>query len=252
MSMNKSLLIDIGNSNIVLGLSEVAGGFDSIECFRFSTDANYTVDELGMKMIFALDMLKVRKDLIQGALVSSVVPQLDNNVKDAIKKYIGCKSFFITDFDVSNIVSVKYKNVSEIGADRLVNTKAGISLYGSPLVIVDIGTAVTLDVINKKAEYIGGTIFPGIGISIDALAQRTSKLPNIDFKYVDKVIGINTVQSIQAGIYYGFLGSIKYLIQKVKEEQNMSEAQVVLTGGYTDIYENEKDFFDIFDANLAL
>jgi type III pantothenate kinase len=249
------LLIDIGNTNILIGYSLVNQDVEGIKSFRFSTNKSATVDDFGMNLTFLMNSLALRKETIKLALISSVVPEVNNIIKNAIKKYIHCETIFTDEIElkkIEKIIKINYKNPKEIGADRIVNSIASISLYQYPAIIVDIGTAATIDIINSKKEYIGGAILPGIGISVNSLAKMTSKLPKINFETVKNIIGTDTVESIQSGVYHGFLGSIKYFKEELHKQKDLKNAIVILTGGYTDIYKDKKEIFDIYDKDLTL
>ncbi|MCP4481499.1 MAG: type III pantothenate kinase [bacterium] len=224
---NKVLLIDVGNTNII------------INSFRFTTNKSATIDDFALNLKFATESLEIKD-----ALISSVVPELNKVISLAIKKYFNINPKFVSGLNLD--LAINYANPEEIGSDRLVNAIAAIQLYDAPCMVVDIGTAATIDIINEHKEYIGGVILPGIGMTINALSALTSKLPKIDFKKPDHLIAGNTKENIQSGIYYGFLGSIIYF------KKQLGNPRVILTGGYTAIFAEEKAVFEVADQDLTI
>ncbi|MFC1512607.1 type III pantothenate kinase [bacterium] len=245
--MQNILLIDIGNTNIVIGLYN---NKQIIKSYRFTTDVNDTVDDLGHKIIFTLFREELKPENFKAVIIACVVPQLDNKIKDAVTKYIKCDNHFVDPFN-NTFISTTYPP-EEIGADRIVNTAAGIELYGAPLIIVDMGTAVTMDVVSIHGKYLGGIIFQGIDLALRTLCAKAAKLPKTDLKVPSKVIGKSTAECIQSGIYHSYIGAVKHLVKQIKQEAQISQVKVVLTGGYTDLFKSETDTFDIFDKDLSL
>jgi type III pantothenate kinase len=248
-------LLDIGNTNTLIGYSKINEKLDDIKSFRFSTNKSATIDDFGLKLAFVLNSLKIDKNNIKFAIISSVVPEIDENIRQTLIKYINCKIVFTNEIEtskVSKLLKINYKNPDEIGADRLVNAIAASKLYDYPAIIIDIGTASTIDIVNDKNEFIGGVIFSGIGLSAHTLAKMTSKLPKINIEETEKIIGTNTSESINIGIYHGFLGTIKYFCDKLKQKKYLKNAKIILTGGYTDIYKKRTEIFDINDLNLTM
>jgi type III pantothenate kinase len=252
---NGVFLIDIGNTNTLIGYSQTDNNLENIISYRFSTKKNTTVDDFGINLMFVLNSLEINKKNIKSTIISSVVPEINHNIKNSIEKYINAPAFFTSDIKTEklpDLLKINYKNPKEIGADRLVNAMSAIYLYGYPSIVIDIGTAGTIDIVNNKKEFIGGAIFPGIEISADILAKMTSKLPKIDIRSTEKFIGTNTKESINIGIYQGFIGSIKYFCENLKKDPQLKDAKIILTGGWTDIYKNHNEIFDIYDKNLTL
>ena len=166
---------------------------------------------------------------MHGIVISSVVPPLDSVLRQVCERYFKIKPLFIEP-GVKTGMQVLYDNPAEVGADRIVNGVAAFEKYGGPCVIVDFGTATTFDCISKKGEYIGGVICPGIGISADALFQRTARLPRVDIRKPARVIGTNTVGSLQSGLYYGYLGLVDGILERLLPEMG-PETRVIATGG---------------------
>src|ERR1700721_2823726 len=235
------LVIDVGNTNTVLGVFQVAHqpGEDLtseparyehlVANWRVGSHLARTVDEYGVifRNLFAMDNLDVGG--VHGIAVSSVVPPLDPVVRQVCERYFKIKPLFIEP-GVKTGMQVLYDNPAEVGADRIVNAVAAFEKYGGPCVIVDFGTATTFDCISKKGEYMGGVICPGIGISADALFQRTARLPRVEIRKPARVIGTNTVGSLQSGLYYGYLGLVDGILERLVDEMG-SETHVVATGG---------------------
>src|SRR5579871_2657465 len=220
------LALDAGNSNITIGAFE-AGAL--IRRWRLRTIHEQTADEWGvlMRNLFALSSLDLAK--VDGIIIASVVPMLDAPLAAMGERYFQAKPLFVTpDTDIG--IKVMYDNPREVGADRVVNGVAAFHRYGGPAVVVDLGTTINFDVVSGDGEYLGGMICPGIGMSITGLFGRTAKLPMVDFRKPAAVIGKNTIQSIQSGLYYGFAGMIDGIVERVIAELGQKTV-VVATGG---------------------
>jgi type III pantothenate kinase len=187
------------------------------------------VDEYGVifRNLFSMENLEVSG--VNGIVISSVVPPLDSVLRQVCERYFQTKPLFIEP-GVKTGMPVLYENPAEVGADRIVNAVAAFEKYGGPCVIVDFGTATTFDCISKKGEYMGGVICPGIGISADALFQRTARLPRVEIRKPPRVIGSTTVGSLQSGLYYGYLGLVDGILERLRDEMG-EETHVVATGG---------------------
>jgi type III pantothenate kinase len=166
---------------------------------------------------------------VQGTVISSVVPPLDSTLREVCERYFQIKPLFIEP-GVKTGMPVHYDNPAEVGADRIVNGVAAFEKYGGPCIIVDFGTATTFDAVSAKGEYLGGVITPGIGISADALFQRTARLPRVDIRKPPRVLATNTVNSLQSGLYYGYLGLIDGILERLIAELG-GDVKVVATGG---------------------
>src|SRR5271166_6338602 len=236
------LVIDVGNSNTVLGVfarmahrpgedvTAAPARYERLVAnWRVGSHLNRTVDEYGVifRNLFSMDNLEV--SAVHGIVISSVVPPLDSVLRQVCERYFNIKPLFIEP-GVKTGMPVLYDNPAEVGADRIVNAVAAFEKYGGPCVIVDFGTATTFDCISKKGEYMGGVICPGIGISADALFQRTARLPRVEIRKPARVIGTNTVGSLQSGLYYGYLGLVDGILELLLAELG-NETKVVATGG---------------------
>src|SRR6266403_3550480 len=236
------LVVDVGNTNTVLGVfARVAKVHPSdgaaenpryerlVAQWRVATALNHTVDEYGVlfRSLFSMDNLEVSG--IHGIVISSVVPPLDSTLRQVCERYFNLKPLFIEP-GVKTGMPVQYENPAEVGADRIVNGVAAFEKFGGPCVVVDFGTATTFDCVSAKGEYQGGVICPGIGISADALFEKTARLPRVDIRKPARVVGSTTVSSLQSGLYYGYLGLVDGILERLLEEMGKS-ATVVATGG---------------------
>ena len=236
------LVIDVGNTNTVLGVfarvAKVHEGSVPEESVRYerllanwrvATSRRSTVDEYGVLFRNLFSMAGLESRGIHGIVVSSVVPPLDPILRQVCERYFSLRPLFIEP-GVKTGMPVHYDNPAEVGADRIVNAVAAFDRYGGPCVVVDFGTATTFDCVSEKGEYMGGVICPGIGISADALFERTARLPRVEIRKPARVIGSNTVGSLQSGLYYGYVGLIDGILERLLQELG-TETQVIATGG---------------------
>src|SRR2546428_3290979 len=254
------LVLDVGNTNTVLGVFARVEEPESdsgqarygvlVANWRVATIATQTVDEYGVlfRNLFSMDKIEVKG--IHGIVVSSVVPPLDSTLRQVCERYFNTKPLFIEP-GVKTGMPVLYENPAEVGADRIVNAVAAFEKYGGPCVIVDFGTATTFDCVSKKGEYMGGVICPGIGISADALFQRTARLPRVEIRKPPRVIGSNTVGSLQSGLYYGYLGLVDGILERLRDEMGKS-AKVIATGGFAALIGSGSKFIQQVDEFLTL
>lgn len=220
------LVIDVGNSNTVLGVYQDRRLRHD---WRIATDKFRTVDEYAMLVYQLFAMRGVAVNDLTDVIVSSVVPSMLNSLEELCKKYFQLTPYVVGG-GIKTGMPICYDNPQEVGADRIVNAVAAYEKAGTALIVVDFGTATTFDVISADGSYQGGAISPGIGISAEALFQRTSKLPRVEFLRPTQVIAKNTVQSMQAGIFFGYVGLVEGIVRRMKQE--MAEPpQVVATGG---------------------
>ncbi|MBI3606051.1 MAG: type III pantothenate kinase [Nitrospirae bacterium] len=241
------LTIDIGNTNIVLGLFEkktLTGEW------RISTHPHKTVDEYAILMEDLFSLKKILPEEITGAILSSVVPPLTPIFKEISVKYFQTEALVVST-QLKMGIRFEYEHPAEIGADRIVNAVAGYQIYGGPLIIVDFGTATTFCSLSKKGDYRGGVIAPGLTISAEALFQRAAKLPKIELVKPDRVIGKDTITSMQSGIIFGYAGLVERLIEKIKQETK-EKAMVVATGGLSALIAPEAPAIDKVDPHLTL
>ncbi|HKD78703.1 MAG TPA: type III pantothenate kinase [Candidatus Angelobacter sp.] len=253
------LVIDVGNTNTVLGVYEVnVTGFAGksgtaprlLANWRVATVIARTVDEYGVlfRNLFAIG--KVEATDVRGIIISSVVPPMDSTLREVCERYFHLKPLFVEP-GVKTGMPVLYENPQEVGADRIVNGVAAFEKYGGPCVVVDLGTATTFDAVSRKGEYMGGVISPGIGISARALFEHTARLPFVDIRKPSKVIGTNTVGSIQAGLFFGYLGLVDGILERLIAEMG-ADTKVVATGGLASLIGDHSKYIKHVDDLLTL
>lgn len=242
-----NLVIDVGNTNIVIGIYE---GREMLHHWRLATNRSATVDEYGVMIYNLFAMAGIDRKQVEGVIISSVVPPLMRTLEKLCLQYLQ-KQPLIVGPGIKTGLNVRYENPREVGADRIVNAVAAIETYGSPLIIVDFGTATTFDYIDEGANYIGGAIVPGIHISTEALYQRAAKLPRIELVKPKSVIGRNTVASMQAGIIYGYAGQVDGIVERVREEFRV-QPKVIATGGLAELIASESRTIDEVNMSLTL
>ncbi len=228
------LVIDVGNTNIVLGVYKEN---HLKEYWRISTDKNKTDDEYGMLFKQLFENFQLKFSDIDGVIISSVVPPLISILEKMIKKYIN-QNPIIVGPGIKTGIKINLENPKEVGADRVVNAIAAIELYGTPLIIVDFGTATTFDYIDEDGTYQGGAIAPGINSSTEALYQRAAKLPRIELIKPENVIGKNTISAMQSGIIFGFAGQVDAIVERMIV-QSVNKPMVIATGGLAELIATE-------------
>ncbi len=241
------LVIDVGNTNTVLGVYD---GDDLIRHWRLQTHHGRTSDEHGifLRQLFELSGLDAGD--VESAIISCVVPPMEGLLVEMIGTYFACDPFVVGK-DIDAGMPILYDNPSAVGADRLVNAVAAWERFETALIVVDFGTATTFDAISGDGEYLGGTICPGITISSESLFSAASKLPRVELAKPPKVIGRNTVESIQSGLLYGYIGQIREVVRRMKEELG-GTASVIATGGLAEFFADEADIIDTVDELLTL
>lgn len=241
------LTIDIGNTNTALGVYD---GEKLIAHWRMAT-ANYrTSDEYGVLARQMFSSAGLDHEKIDAIIIASVVPPLNFTFKEMSKNYFAHEAIFV-DNTVDAGLTIRYKPPSDVGADRIVDAVAAMHRYGKPCIVVDFGTATTFDAINSAGEYMGGVITPGITISSDALFQRAAKLPRVEIKKPERVIGDSTVGSIQSGLYYGYAGLVDGILRRMLAELGEG-THVVATGGLAPLISKASELIDTVDDTLTL
>jgi type III pantothenate kinase len=240
-------VFDIGNTNTVLGVYD---GDQLKHHWRIETNRNRTDDEYGMVIKSLFNHVGLALSEINGIVISSVVPPIMFALERMCEKYFNLKPLVVGPGTKTGL-NIKYENPREVGADRIVNAVAAIHDYGSPLIIVDFGTATTYCYVNELKQYMGGAIAPGINISTEALYSKAAKLPRIEITRPEGVIGKNTVSAMQAGIVYGYVGQVEGIVKRMKE-QSKTEPTVIATGGLAQLISQESDVFDVIDPFLTL
>jgi len=244
------LAIDVGNTNIVLGV------FDDrtlVQSWRLQTLRERTSDELGLLVEGLFAHSKIEKSSITGVILGSVVPPLTSTLRSMSQRYFGVEAV-VVEPGVNTHMPILYENPAEVGADRIVNAIAAFDICGGkgrPLIVVDFGTATTLDAITAKGEYLGGAICPGVTISADALFQRAARLPRIDVRKPSRVVGRTTVGAMESGLFWGYVGMVDGLVRRMSDELG-GNAVCVATGGLADVIAPEIPQIQHVDADLTL
>lgn len=241
------LAIDAGNTNLTIGVFD---GPQIISRWRLRTVHEKTADEWGIAFRDLFALTSMDPAAISGVIVASVVPPLETSLTAMAQRYFNATPFFVTGRTETGL-SILYDNPRDVGADRIVNAVAALSKYGGPCIVVDLGTAITFDAVSAKAEYMGGIICPGIGISISGLFTKTARLPMVDFREPEKLIGTNTVGSIQSGIYYGAIAMIDGILERMITEMGPA-TKTVATGGQAPLIVNGSRFVKTADEDLTL
>lgn len=243
------LAIDIGNTNIVMGVMD---GMELISSFRMTTQTPRTSDEYGIMIVDLLRQRGIDTKSITAVIISSVVPDIMYSFTNGIKRYLKQKVMIVGP-GLKTGLAVRTDNPREVGADRIVNCVAAYDIYGGPCIAIDFGTSTTYDIVNARGEFIGGLITPGIRICADALWQRAAQLPHMEIKKTKGILDCkNTVSSMQSGLIYGYIGQIEYIVSKVKEEMQCEELKVVATGGLAKVIQDGTEVIDHYDSLLTL
>ena len=242
------LVIDIGNTNTILGVYD---GEELIARWRMTTTSTRTADETGQFIHSLFHYSEVSADNIKDVIISSVVPDIMYSITQGIRKYFNIEPMIVNPHMEIGI-NLDMDNPMEMGADRIVNLVAVNELYGGPAIVIDYSTATTFDVLDKDGNFITGITAPGLQVCAEALYERAAQLPNIAIKKPDSVISKNTVDAIQSGLVFGHIGETIYIVNKIREELAMPDLKVVATGGLARVIESEEKIFDVLDPYLTL
>jgi type III pantothenate kinase len=242
------MVIDVGNTHIVVGLYRES---ELLEHWRITSNPDTTTDELGALLLSLLTSRQIQPNQVKDAIVASVVPSLMHATRRACRRYFSITPRFV-DSQSQLDMPILIDNPNEVGADRLVNAVAAFHKYSSACIIVDLGTATTFDIVNSKGEYEGGVIAPGVGISLDALFRRASKLPRVEIVKPKSAIGKSTVTSMQSGIIYGFVGLVDGVVGRIIAELDDENIKIVATGGLAALISAESAYIDEVDPFLTL
>lgn len=250
---NRSLLlaIDAGNTNITFGLFH---GEIIIHQWRIQSDSEKTSDEYGIELEQILRHFHYTREMICAVILSSVVPELVHQMSAMSERFLKLTPMIVGEGTKTGL-PLRVDNPREVGSDRIADAVAGYALYGGPLIIIDIGTAITHEVVNENGEYIGGTISPGIGIAAEALTRGTSKLPRVELVQPEKIIATNTVAAMQAGLVRGFIGLIDGITEGILEElkeQTDKKPHVIATGGFSTLLSQHSKYVDGVKRDLNL
>ena len=245
------LVLDAGNTNIVIGVFKKK---EMIIDWRLSTDSKRTADEYGIQVEELFLQNNLEPSQVEGVIISCVVPNIMYSLEHMVKKYFKINPIVVGP-GVKTGINIKYDNPKEVGADRIVNAVAGHEKYKRSLIIIDFGTATTFCAVTSNADYLGGAICPGMKISAEALFEKAAKLPRIELIKTPSVVCTNTVSSMQAGIVYGYIGQVNYIVGKMKKEMialGEEEPLVIATGGLAKMINDDSKHIDVIDPFLTL
>ena len=242
------LVIDVGNTNITMGVYD---GKNLKTTFRMMSKQPRTSDEYGITLRELLRTNEVEKEEIEGVIMACVVPNVMHSLRGGLVKYFHITPI-IVEAGIKTGIRIVTPNPQQIGADRIVDAVGAYEIYGGPVLVIDFGTATTYDFVDESGAFLGGITAPGIRISAKALSEDAAKLPEIEIKKPESILGKDTITSMQAGIVYGQIGQTEYIINKVKEEVGLENVKTVVTGGLGRIIANETTCIDIYDPNLTL
>ena len=242
------LVVDIGNSNIVIGLYSGEKLKGSI---RLTTRDSLTSDEAGLLTTGFLNRKKFNPDRINMVVIGSVVPHLNSAFEEAARKYLGCESVVVSP-DLKLPVTIDIDSPHQAGADRIANAAAAFTLAGGPLIVIDFGTATTFDIVNSDGAYIGGVISPGHRTSMIQLVRRTAQLPEVRIEPPARVVGRDTETALKSGLFHGIVGQVDHIIDKIIEETGMIDPTIIATGGLATGLEKHSRHIQKIDLNLTL
>ena len=241
------LALDVGNTNTGLGVFE---GKKLVANWRLTTARDQTVDEYGILTRDLFTLAGIAPSNIRGVIIASVVPPLNDTLQQMAHRYFGQEAIFVGP-EMRGAPPVLYDRPQEVGADRIANGVAAFAKYGGPVVVVDFGTSINFDVVSKKGEYMGGVLAPGLGISADALFARAARLFRVEVRDPHKIVGTNTAESLQAGLYYGFIGLVDGILERLKKELGR-HTQIIATGGQAELIARGSRFIESVDEHLTL
>ncbi len=243
------LVIDSGNTNTVFAV------YDGEECrgvWRCGTQAPRTADEYAVWLLDLMRANDLEKEKIEAAVLSSVVPETDFNLRDLCGRYFDCDPLVVGDPECHLGIEILIDRPEQVGADRLVNAVAAQGRYTGPLIIIDFGTATTFDAINADGNYLGGVICPGINLALDALHMAAAKLPRVEIKPIESVVGKTTVSAMQSGMFWGYVSMIEGLVERIRREQGQGTIEVVATGGLADMFAKTTDAIQHTDPDMTI
>ena len=241
-------VIDVGNTNITVGIFDKA---ELIDTFRMTTGISRTSDEYGMYFADWLNLHGMKISDIHAVIIASVVPNVMHSLNSGIIKYLHIQPIIVAP-GIKTGINVTIPNPRALGADRLVDAVAAYEIYGGPVIVIDFGTATTHDLVLADGSFNSGVTSPGIRLAASALWTGAAKLPEIEIRKPDSILAKDTVTSMQAGIFFGYIGQTEYIIRKMKEESGLGKINVVATGGLGKMIAKETSFINYYDANLTL
>ena len=243
------IAIDIGNTNIKIGLFNKSGKL--CNSFKMSTDVKRTSDEYVALLLQLLNYNGIDVHSVEGAILSSVIPQLDYTFTHVVRYVFGV-SPLVVGVGVKTGLAIRYEFPKELGSDRIVTCVAAEKQYGAPFILVDFGTATTFNVVNERREFVGGAITLGLKATVESLAHCTAKLPSVELETPNRVTAQSTRKAIQSGVIYGAVGQIKYMVQRIEAEMGWQNVQIIATGGMAHLVANVEPLFDHIDRELSL
>ncbi len=246
------LAVDVGNTDTKLGffISAAGGSLELAQTWRIQTERARTADEFGSTFVTLFGLAGLAITSIEAIVVSSVVPQTDRSLAEGCLRYFGCEASFFTAAE-QTLIEVTTERPKELGADLLAAAIATKARHGTPAVVVGFGTATTFGAVSREGEYLGAALAPGIRISIDALVERTAKLPQVALEAPNGPIGRDTVSALQAGFVYGFVGQTEALVARMRHAIG-EDARVVATGGLADVIAKHTTIIDVVEPHLVL
>jgi len=249
--MSLLLAVDVGNTNIVLGVFDLSKGPEAplVHSWRLATSRERTVDEYGLSSFALLRHCGLEPEEILQVVISSVVPPMHPVLEAWVKVYFHVDPFWIEP-GIKTGLKLLIDNPAELGADRIVNAVAGLERFGAPLIAVDLGTATTFDIVNRQREYLGGIILPGLKIAAEALFQRASRLPRVEIAEPERLVGRNTVQAMQSGLFYGYVGQVDGIMARLLAEY--PDCPVVATGGLAKVIAPASRYIKNVEPDLTL
>jgi len=242
------LVIDVGNTNTVLGLY---AGDELVDHWRVATKPMTTTDELGVLYLSLFAARGIDKREVEAAIVSNVVPPMAHPIRRACRRYFDVSPLFVT-HETDTGIEVRYDNPAEVGADRVVNAVAAYDRHRKPCIVVDFGTATTFDVVLDPGVYTGGVIAPGLGVALEALIGRAARLPKVEIKKPDSVMGFNTISAIQAGTVYGYIGLVDGIVERIVSEHPDVDFHILSTGGLAALVTEESRYIESVEPFLTL
>ena len=242
------LVIDVGNTNITLGVFKRE---DLLGTFRMTTKLPRTSDEYGIMLKELVERQGILSKDIHAVIIASVVPDIMHSLGSAMIKYFGIKPIIVS-AGIKTGIRIMTENPKQVGADRIVDAVAAYTLYGGPVIVIDFGTATTYDIVGPEASFEGAVIAPGIRTSAQAMWGQAAMLPAIEIKKPDTILAKETVSSMQAGIVFGQIGQVEYIVDRIRRESGYTDAKVVASGGLGNIIARETEVIDVYDPQLTL
>lgn len=242
------LVIDVGNTNITLGVFKKE---ELLGTFRMTTKLPRTSDEYGIMLKELVERQGILSKDIHAVIIASVVPDIMHSLGSAMIKYFGIKPIIVS-AGIKTGIRIVTENPKQVGADRIVDAVAAYTLYGGPVIVIDFGTATTYDIVGPKATFEGAVIAPGIRTSAQAMWGQAAMLPAIEIKKPDTILAKETVSSMQAGIVFGQIGQVEYIVDRIRRESGYTDAKVVASGGLGNIIAKETEIIDVYDPQLTL